>query len=65
MSKINIQGTIDNIKSRSNVYSPLVEAVVNSIEAIDETTNKNKGKIIISVIRDNVLKFDGILSEII
>lgn len=65
MSKINIQGTIDNIKSRSNVYSPLVEAVVNSIEAIDETTNKNKGKIIITVIRDNVLKFDGILSEII
>lgn len=65
MSKINIQGTIDNIKSKSNVYTPIIEAIVNSIEAIEESSNKKKGKITITAIRDNALQFDGVLAEII
>ena len=55
MSKINILGIVNNIKSKSNVYTPIVEAVVNSIEAIG---NKQKGKIEIIVHRELTLNFD-------
>jgi hypothetical protein len=48
MSKINILGIVKNIKSKTNVYTPIVEAVVNSIEAIDKQEN---GKIEIVVHR--------------
>ena len=58
MSKINIQGIVDNITSKTNVYTPIIEAIVNSIEAIDEVKN-DKGKITISVVRENALDFDG------
>jgi hypothetical protein len=52
MSKLNIEGVIKNIKSKSNIYTPIIEAVVNSIEAIGEAKRKD-GKIIISVKRDS------------
>ncbi len=41
MSKINILGIIDNIKSKTNIFTPIIEAVVNSIDAI----RNNNGKI--------------------
>ncbi|HVN48089.1 MAG TPA: ATP-binding protein, partial [Bacteroidota bacterium] len=56
MSKINILGIVKNIKSKSNVYTPIVEAVVNSIEAIG---NNPDGKIEIVVYREHVLEFDS------
>ncbi|GHT68748.1 hypothetical protein FACS189452_08920 [Bacteroidia bacterium] len=56
MSKINILGIVKNIKSKTNVYTPIVEAVVNSIDAIG---NKPNGKIEIVVYRENVLEFDN------
>lgn len=55
MSKINILGIVNNIKSKSNVYTPIVEAVVNSIEAIGKTP---RGKIEIIVHRELTLNFD-------
>jgi len=58
MSKINIQGTIDNIRSRSNVYTPLIEAVVNAIDSI-RTFKPPDGDIEVVVKRDNTLIFDG------
>lgn len=36
MSNVNIRRLVENIRSGTNVYTPLVELVVNSIEAIDE-----------------------------
>jgi len=56
MSKINILGIVNNIKSKSNIYTPIVEAVVNSIDAID---GKPKGQIEIIVHRENTLDFDN------
>ncbi len=56
MSKINIFGIIKNIKSKSNIYTPIVEAVVNSIDAIGGEEN---GKIEIIVHRENILQFDN------
>ena len=64
MSKINILGIINAIKSKTNVYSPIIEAVVNSIEAIQEAKNPH-GEIIISVKRDGVLELDESLPKIV
>jgi len=46
MSKLNILGIVKNIKNKANVYVPIVEAVFNSIKAINE---KADGKIEIVV----------------
>lgn len=50
MSRVNIQGLIDNYKGRTTVYTPLVEAVVNSIQAIEESGRKD-GEVKITVKR--------------
>lgn len=44
MSHLKIKGIIDNIKERTNVYTPLIEAIVNSIEGVDEA-GRNDGEI--------------------
>src|SRR5690606_34140169 len=54
MRQINIQGTIDNIKSKSNVYTPIVEGIVNSIHAITGKNSKN-GKIEVILFREQTL----------
>ena len=41
MSKINIEGVVKNMNKKDSVYQPIIEAIVNSIEAIDENKNKN------------------------
>jgi hypothetical protein len=52
MSKINIQGTIDNIRSKSNVYTPLIEAIVNSIDSIQKAKIKT-GEVKVIIKRDS------------
>lgn len=54
MSKINIQGIVDEIKSQTSPYTAIIEAVVNSIEAIRERDNKG-GYINIYIDRHNQL----------
>lgn len=51
MSKINVEGVVKNIKTRTNVYMPIVESIVNSIDAIEEKGIKN-GKIELIFKRD-------------
>lgn len=63
MSRINIQGTIENIRSKSNIYTPIIEAVVNSIQSI-VSKNIEKGKIEIILHRENTLEFENSLSNI-
>ncbi len=63
MSKINIQGTIDNIRSKSNVYTPLIEAIVNSIDSI-KTSKITDGEIVVIVKREHTLNFEGSLPNI-
>ena len=65
MSKINIQGIVDEIKGQFSVYAPLLEAIVNSIQAIDEAKITN-GKIRVVFERANKINFnDEALPEII
>ena len=59
MSKINILRTIQNIRSQSNVFTPIIEAIVNSIESIQERSIED-GLIRVIVSRENILNFDVI-----
>lgn len=63
MSDINIKGAVKNIKSMTNVYTPIVEVVVNAIQAI-EGKNESNGKIIIIAKRAPQISTDGTLSDI-
>jgi hypothetical protein len=58
MSRISIQGTIDNIRSKTNVYTPVIESIVNSIQSISEK-NEEKGKIEIILHREKVLELEN------
>lgn len=60
MSKVNIQGLIENYKGRTTIYTPLVEAVVNSIQAIGDSKRKD-GEIRIRVLRlpQEEMNFEG------
>lgn len=50
---LDIRGQLNNIRlAESKALWPLFEAVVNSIQAIEESPNKNNGKIHISAIRE-------------
>ncbi len=52
MSEVNISRFVETtIKERTTVYSPLIETIVNSIEAILETERAD-GEIIITPIRN-------------
>lgn len=64
MSKINIKGIVNDIKTRTTYLTPLVEAVCNSIDAIGDNPN---GKIDIIVKRTTILPELGnnILGDVI
>jgi len=66
MSKVNISGFVDNtLKERTTVYSPLIEAIVNSIEAISEKQITD-GKITVTPIRKAQMSLESdALPEII
>lgn len=52
MSQINLQGLINNISEKTSVYTPIIEAIVNSLESI-ETSNNPDGVIRITVKRES------------
>lgn len=56
MSKINIDRIVRDIKIRSTVLTPIIEAVCNSIDAIGD--NRTDGEINIVVKRDGQISFD-------
>lgn len=63
MSRINIQGTIDNIRSKSNIYTPIIEAIVNSIQSIVLKQIDN-GKIEIILHREKVLDIENTIPSV-
>lgn len=50
MSNINIRRVIDNIRSGTTVYTPVIELIVNAIQAIAPSQGAN-GKITVTVLR--------------
>lgn len=51
MSNVNIKRLVENIRSGTNIYTPLVELVVNAIQAIEEKGIEN-GLVEIEVLRN-------------
>ncbi len=52
MSKINIEGVVRHMSGKSTVYHPIIEAIMNSIEAIEEKGNHDDGLISVTFKRD-------------
>ncbi len=50
MSNVNVKRLVENIRSGTNVYTPLVELIVNAIQAIDAKGIQN-GLVVIEVLR--------------
>ena len=63
MSNINIKRTIENIRAVTTVYTPVVEMIVNAIQAIDES-GRTDGKVEVRVIRKRQTKLYGGLPDI-
>ena len=51
MSNVNVRRLVENIRSGTNIYTPLVELVVNGIQAIDAKGIPN-GLVQIEVLRN-------------
>ena len=62
MSKVNIKRTVENIRANTTVYSPIVEAVVNAIQAI-ESSGRQDGKVTVRIDRAEQMEMDGVLSD--
>ncbi|MDM8549390.1 ATP-binding protein [Desulfobacterales bacterium HSG2] len=63
MSSVNIRRAVENIKTGTTVYAPLVEVMINGIQAIESKNNKN-GEITIIVERSNQLEIAGSLPTV-
>lgn len=64
MSNVNIKRAVENIRSNTTVYTPVVEMIVNGIQAIGETGRKD-GKVLVRTQRSNQVEIDGSLPEIV
>ena len=58
MSNVNIRRVVENIRSGTTVYTPLVETIVNAIQAI-EAASVTDGKVDIVVERSKQTELDG------
>ena len=63
MSNVNIKRAIENIRAITNVYTPVIEMIVNGIQAIDESERPD-GKVSVRAIRSTQTELDGSLSDI-
>ncbi len=57
MTKVSLPGVVKNINSRTSIYSPIIEAIVNSLESIESSGQKD-GKVTITLLRDPQGSFD-------
>ena len=63
MSNINIKRAVENIRTNTTVYTPVVEIIVNAIQAIDESGQPN-GKVSVRALRSSQIELDGGLSKV-
>ena len=63
MSTVNIKRAIENIRANTTIYTPVVESVVNAIEAIDEL-GRVDGRVSVRALRDGQANLDGSLPAI-
>ena len=63
MSNVNIGRVIDNIRANTTVYTPLIETIVNSIQAID-VSGRTDGVVSVEAIRSAQRELDESLPDI-
>tara|TARA_R110001599_G_scaffold353754_1_gene596349 strand:+ start:77 stop:2080 length:2004 start_codon:yes stop_codon:yes gene_type:complete len=63
MSNVNIRRAVENIRSGTSAYTPLVEVIVNAIQAIESIGNA-KGLIEVTIHRSQQAELDGGTQEI-
>ncbi len=64
MSNVNIKRAIENIRSGTSVYTPIVETVVNAIQAIESAKDMTNGLVEIIVKRDKQMDLVDTISEV-
>lgn len=63
MSNVNIKRAVENIRASTTVYTPVVEMIVNAIQAIDEAGGTD-GKVSIRAQRSNQIELDDNLPDV-
>lgn len=63
MSNVNIKRAVENIRGSTTVYTPVVEVIVNAIQAIDEA-GQTAGRVSVRAVRGNQPELDGGLPNI-
>ena len=63
MSNINIKRAIDNIRAHTTVYTPIIEMIVNAIDAIEESGIMRRA-ISVRAVRNTQAELDGSLPDI-
>ena len=63
MSSVNIMRAVENIRANTTVYTPVVEIIVNAIQAIDES-GPTGGKVLVRALRNSQIELDGSPSDV-
>ena len=63
MSNVNIKRAVENIRANTTIYTPVVEMIVNAIQAIDES-GRTDGRVSIRAQRSSQTEPDGSLPEV-
>ena len=63
MSNVNIKRLVENIRANTTVYTPVVETIVNAIQAIDEV-GREDGRVSIRVLRSLQSELGDTLPEV-
>lgn len=65
MSAVNIKRAVENIKSVTTVYTPIIEVIVNAIQAIESKNNNIEGQVRIIVKRSPEMELDESLPPVV
>ena len=63
MSNVNIRRAVENIGSATSIYTPIIEVIVNAIQAIEGSRRKD-GKVTVHILRDRQMEMDDSLPDI-
>ena len=63
MSNVNIKRAVENIRANTTVYTPVVETIVNAIQAIDES-GRIDGKVLVCPLRGSQDELNGNLPDV-
>ena len=63
MSNVNIKRAVENIRANTTVYTPVVEMIVNAIQAIDESERMD-GKVSVRALRNSQAELSGSLPDV-